>query len=423
MRVIDTCRSCSSINLTEFLDLGEQYLSDFRKDNSKPPKVPLVGLICDDCKLVQLRHTANSWDMYHENYGFKSGVSDSIKADLKDIVSTALEYHDEPKTWLDIASNDGTLLSFVPSSMHRTGVDPITKYCKEAEQHADKIVNAFFDAEYFSDYGTVGDRYYQHFDVITSISCFYDMDAPNKFVGDVAKVMSPKSIWVIQQNYLLPTLQLNAVDNFCHEHLEYYTLLSLEPLLERHGLEVIDLSTSMVNGGSLRTIVAKKGSYPTQDAVERQRTIELEYGLDTMEPYERFAKEVNNNLQLLKNTVDDINERGETVYILAASTRGSTIWQAAGITERDVPFAVERNPEKVGRYFNAVGMPIISEEQARESKPDYMIVGPWFFADEIVERERAYIESGGCLIVPLPELVTVNKDNMDEYLGNLAPNL
>lgn len=419
MRVANNCRSCGSKKLNEFLDLGDHYLSDFRPDDQKPPKCPLVGIICKDCMLVQLRHTAPSHEMYHENYGFKSGVSNSIKDDLKDIVSTALEYHDAPKKWLDIASNDGTLLSFVPNYIHRTGIDPITKYCKEAEAHADRIVNNFFNVEAFEFYdpGT-GERINEHFDIVTSISCFYDMDDPNVFVSGVAKVLSHDGVWVIQQNYLLPTLELNAVDNFCAEHLEYYTLLSLEPLLKRHGLEVIDLSTSMVNGGSLRTIVARKGVYPTQDSVERQRTIEKEAKLHTLEPYKRFAEEVHENLDDLKNLIDTINEDDGSVYILAASTRGATIWQAAGITEKDCPFAVERNPEKVGRKFSAVGMPIISEEQARKKKPTHMIVGPWFFSKEIVERERKYVEAGGALILPLPQVEIITKETIDDYLAS-----
>lgn len=396
MKTIVGCRSCSSSDLKEFLDLGEHYLSDFRKDTSKPEKCPLVGVLCVDCKLVQLKHTAPSSEMYHENYGFKSGVSNSIKDDLKDIVSTALEYHNAPKFWLDIASNDGTLLSFVPESIYRWGVDPITKYCKEATAHADAITNDFFRGN--------GVPRKHTFDIITSISCFYDMDNPNEFVADVKSILAPSGVWVIQQNYLLPTLQLNAVDNFCAEHLEYYTLLSLEPLLERHGLEVIDLSTSMVNGGSLRTIVARRGRYEVSPNVNQQRQIEEHFKLNEEETYFRFASEALSLTADLKKLVDEINEDGGIIYILAASTRGATIWQTAGLTVDDIPFAVERNPEKVGKYFSALGIPIISEKQARENKPDYMIIGPWFFADEIVERERDYLKSGGRLIKPLPVL-------------------
>jgi NDP-4-keto-2,6-dideoxyhexose 3-C-methyltransferase len=398
MRTITECRSCGSDKLKTIFDLGEQYVSDFRSDTSKPNKYPLVAVICEDCMLVQLRNTAPSGDMYHENYGFKSGVSDSIKRDLNDIVRLGLKYKPDVSNWLDIASNDGTLLSFVPKEYYRVGVDPIKKYCEEAAQHADLIVNDFFSAEASPE---------PDYDVITSISCFYDMDDPNKFVGDVASVLEERGIWIIQQNYLLPTLELNAVDNFCHEHLEYYTMLSLEPLLAKHGLEVIKVETSMVNGGSLRTVVAHKGAWAVDPSVAAQRVIEAEAELDTILPYERFAEAAMANLRDLKALVDKINARGEKVYILAASTRGATIWQSAGITEKDCPFAVERNPEKVGKYFSAVGMPIISEEQARADKPEYMLVGPWFFSSEIIDREDEYLRGGGSLIIPLPRLKIV----------------
>jgi SAM-dependent methyltransferase len=393
MKTITKCRSCDG-DIKEILDLGVQFTSDFRKDNSDTPAYPIVAVKCDKCHLVQLRDTTPSHEMYHDNYGFKSGVSNSIKDDLKDNVENALEFNPKAENWLDIASNDGTLLSYVPKSIYRVGIDPITKYCKMAEEHADLIVNNFFSAELLK---------YFKFDVITSISCFYDMDDPNAFVEGVASVLKKNGIWIVQQNYLLPTMQLNAVDNFCHEHLEYYTLLSMEPLLERHGLEIIDLSTSMVNGGSLRTIIAHKGQRPVLDSVANQRRIEKEYGLETDAPYERFANDVWKNLYDLKQFVIEAKKDNKSVAILAASTRGATIWQAANLGPEQIDYAIERNPEKVGKYFNAIHVPIISEEEARKRNPDYMIVGPWFFAQEIIDREKDYITNGGCLIVPLPK--------------------
>jgi NDP-4-keto-2,6-dideoxyhexose 3-C-methyltransferase len=230
------------------------------------------------------------------------------------------------------------------------------------------------------------------------------MPDPNKFVSDVKDSMHDKTVWVIQQNYILPTLQLGALDNFCHEHLEYYSLLSLENLLERHGLEVFDLRVSMINGGSIRTLVCKKGAYPVQDSVERQRTVELDAGLHTLEPYFKFAEQAENNIRNLREAVDELKREGKTVYILAASTRGATIWQAVGLSAEVCPFAVERNPAKVGKYFSALGIPIISEEEARERNPDAMLVGPWFFIDEVIDREQDYLNNGCLLIAPLPEV-------------------
>lgn len=396
MKTIEKCRVCGSTELTDVLGLGEQYVSDFRTDDSKPNAYPITVVVCEGCLLVQLRHTTPAGEMYHDNYGFKSGVSNSIKDDLKDVVFNAQAYKPNPKSWLDIASNDGTLLSFVPSHTYRVGVDPVGFLCKEALQHADVIRNEFFTADVFAKD--------TNFDVITSISCFYDMDDPNKFVSDVAKVLADDGVWAIQQNYLLPTMQLNAIDNFCHEHLEYYTLLSLENLLNKYDLEVFDISTSTVNGGSIRTMVAKKGVFPIEGSVAQQREIEKSARLHEVSTYLEFGKTAMGKVRQLRDLVLDLNSQGKKIAILAASTRGATIWQAAGFTSDEIVYAIERNPAKVGKYFSAIGVPIVSEEFAREDKPDYELLGPWFFAQEIVSREKEYLDSGGHIIVPLPEV-------------------
>jgi SAM-dependent methyltransferase len=333
--------------------------------------------------------------MYHERYGFKSGVNGTIRADLKSVVEDALGWFPDPRGWLDIASNDGTLLSNVPERVHRTGIDPVAKYCVEAEQYADRIVNDFFDQKHFRP---------GEFDVVTSVSMFYDLDDPNEFVNGVQRVLAEDGVWVIQQNYLLATLELGAVDNVCHEHLTYFSLLALEHLLDRHGLEVVDVSTSPVNGGSFRTVVARRGAYAVRSSVAAQRDRELDAAVDTIHPYRVFERRVRRNLADLKALIDGLNAQGKRVYIYGASTRGGTIWQAAGLTVDDLPKAVERNPEKVGKRIASIGVPIISEEQAREEHPEYMLVSPWFFRDEFVEREADYLASGGRFIWPLPRL-------------------
>lgn len=405
MKPIKVCRACQSERLVQFLDLGKQYLSDFREDYIKPPKYPLVAVICESCKLVQLKHTTPQIEMYHDRYGFKSGINDSIKADLDSIVTHAFQYNSDPHNWLDIASNDGTLLSFVPADVYRVGVDPVTFLCIEAEQHADVIVNDFFD----------GDSLGGEFDVITSVSCFYDMPDPSQFVKDVKQVLAKHGVWIIQQNYLLTTMELSAVDNFCHEHLEYYTLFSLEKLLERFGLEVNEVQTSMVNGGSIRTVVSHKGTFNIDGSVDEQRYKEMEFGITTLAPYKRFAEKVGQELTALKRLVNELNAQGKRVAIIAASTRGSTIWQSAELTSEDIVYAVERNPAKVGKIFSAIDIPIVSEKFAHEDNPEYMLVGPWFFAfPEIVQREREYIIGGGSLIIPLPKVEIINLENYRE---------
>jgi SAM-dependent methyltransferase len=394
-----TCRSCHSPELTEVLDLGSQYLSDFRDDDSRPPRWPLVLLLCGECGLVQLRDTTPRELMYHDRYGFRSGVNEAIRADLADVVDYARKNQPNAQGWLDIACNDGTLLSFVPNTFHRVGVDPVSTFEPLSRRHADRIVVDFFDPARFAAR--------ERFDVVTSISMFYDLDDPNDFVAGVAKMLAPDGIWVIQQNYALSMLRLGAVDNVVHEHITYWSLAALTRLLDRHGLEVNDVLESEVNGGSFRTLVSRRGSRPVAATVAARLADEAAAGLDKPAAWLDFAARVRKAFADLHHLVREINAAGKRCYIYGASTRGGTIWQAAGLTVADLPYAVERQAAKVGRKIASIGVPIISEAQARADHPDYMLVAPWFFRDVFVEREQDYLKSGGKLIFPLPDLEIV----------------
>ncbi|WP_213451573.1 class I SAM-dependent methyltransferase [Rhizomonospora bruguierae] len=399
-RVIDACRACGGRALVEVANLGEQYLSDFRDDEVRPPRYPLVAYWCAICSLLQLGHTAPAAEMYHPRYSFKSGVNPAIAADLADVVRYALAAKPDAEAWLDIASNDGTLLAAVPPAIYRVGVDPLAQFAEEAARHADRIVVSFFRPEFLPKW---------HFDVITSVSMFYDVDDPNAFVAGVRRVLAPDGVWVIQQNYVGSMLTAGSVDNISHEHLTYWSLRSLSRLLGRHGLEVVDVQLNPINGGCFRTLVCRKGDRPVQPSVAALAAAERAQGLERAETYWRFADRARDTLIELAALVAGINDRGERVYVYGASTRGGTLWQAAGLTERDLPFVVDRNPAKVGRRMSALGSLIISEEQARVARPQYLLVGPWWFADDFSERESEYLERGGKMIIPLPHLKVVGR--------------
>lgn len=399
---ITKCRSCDSKKLSNVLSLENQYLSDFRKDKIKPKQFPLDLIVCSKCRLVQLRHTTPSSLLYTERYGYRSGINQTMKDELKEIVTMALKRTNNkntPKTVVDIGANDGTLLSYYPKSYFRISVEPIKKLALESGKNSNVVVNDFFNYKSFEK--KVGKN--KKADIVTVISCFYDMEQPNKFIDDINSIMSPTGILIIQQNYLLEMLKLNSFDNIVHEHLEYYSLLSLENLLKKHELEVFDLELSNINGGSFRTYICKKGTKEINKSVIKQREIEKKYKLETLNVYKQFSKRVRDNARKLHDFIEKENKKGKTFYLYGASTRGNTLLQYFKLNNTLIKAAVERNPEKWGKFISSVTIPIISEEQARKEKPDYMLVLPWFFKDEFIKRESKYLKSGGHLIFPLPK--------------------
>lgn len=395
------CVACGSV--TELVNyLGNHRLPDFTKPGAPlPPVYPLNLVICPSCTLLQLNELTPRDRLYHERYGFKSGVNEAIRADLEDVVKSALDAHGKADSWLDIGSNDGTLLSFVPQAIRRTGIDPLSQFAEEAARYADRIIADYFHPGHFKT---------EFFDIITSVSMFYDLADPGQFADDVSDVLGSYGVWVIQQNYARDMIRQNAVDNVCHEHVTYFTVTALDKLLRRHGLEIFHVTYSPVNGGCFRAFVSHRGEHPVRLSVAIAIAREEAENLGRPSVWRRWAGDVRAELQ---RTMDFLTSRvirsGNKVYLYGASTRGGTFLQLMGAGPSVLPYAVERNPAKVGKVMAATGIPIISETQMRLDDPEYLLISPWFFKDIFVTREEAYLDAGGRMIFPLPHFDIVKR--------------
>lgn len=404
------CRSCKSSKLIDIFALGDQYLSDFvlQSTKKKPENYPLALVLCGDCTLLQLKHTTPPSSLYHDRYGYYSGISSTIRADLKDVVKNALSRVNPSSDdiLVDIGSNDATLLKYYTSLYQRVGFDPVSKFKKYYDEPNLSFVNDYFSYRSFS-----GRFPKQKAKVITVISCFYDLDDPNSFVEDLQKTLASDGLLIIQQNYLVGMLKQNAIDNVVHEHLEYYSLTSLTKLLNRHGLDVVDAQVNDINGGSFRVYVRH------MDTLKKMRLVEAKMKLHDRWTYYLFGMRVNQARKHLYEFVKKVTDEGKKVYLYGASTRVNTLLQYAGLDNKLLTAAVERNPDKFGKKIASIDLPIISEEQARKEKPDYMLVGPWFFREEICKREEEYVRNGGALLFPLPELYIYDQDKLRDSIG------
>lgn len=405
VKTIRKCRSCGSKKLNQILSLGKQSLSDFTTDNKKPPKYSLTLVLCTVCKLLQLKHTVSQALLYTERYGYKSGINQTMKNELKEIVSKTqkkIKRSKEKVIAVDIGANDGTFLSNYKKNVFKVGIEPIAKLAQECARHADIVINDYFNlGAYISKLNN------KKAHIITAISCFYDMEDPNTFLSDTKKMLHQDGILVIQQNYLVGMLKYNAFDNIVHEHLEYYSLLSLEHLLHRHDFEVFDVELSDVNGGSFRTYISHKHRKTIESSVDRIREYEKKLHLDKKLIYQQFAKRVKENKKKIYLLIKKLLKENKNIYVYGASTRGNTLLQYFNLDNSFIKAAIERNPEKWGKKIASVGIPIISENQARKEKPDYMFVLPWFFKDEFLSREKKYLQSGGHFIFPLPKVEVI----------------
>ncbi len=398
------CRSCYSQKLFNVISFGNLYLSDFVKNSKKPPKYPLVLVLCQNCSLLQLKHTTPSHLLYTDNYGYKSGINQTMKDHLKEIVEESLKRINKNKkiVAVDIGANDGTLIKNYAKNVYKVAIEPIGKLAKESRKYADIVINDFFSYDSYKKYLSN-----KKADLITAISCFYDMEDPNKFLHDITRILKEDGVLVIQQNYLKLMLEQNAFDNVVHEHLEYYSLISLQNLLDRHNLQVFDVEVNNINGGSFRTYICFKSKKKISTTVKKLLKEETDLNFKRKKIYKDFAIRVRKNKLVLKKFIKKETGKGRKIYVYGASTRGNTLLQYFNLNKKTIPYAVERNSEKWGKRIASTGISIISENEARKKMPHYMLVLPWFFKEEFLKREKKYLDNGGHFIFPLPEFEVI----------------
>jgi len=416
MRIRTTCRVCQG-SLEPIFSLGEQYISNFLPPQQPDgPKAPLELALCSLCKLLQLRHTVPG--EFYQHYWYRSGTNQTMRSALADIANTAERLMNlrAGDAVLDIGCNDGTLLaSYKTQGIYRVGFDPAENLAVVSRKVADRVISSFFGSEAFQGDPELKNRRPK---VVTSIAMFYDLEDPNTFVADIKRVMDPDGLWVVQMSYLPLMLQQNDFGNICHEHLEYYSLQSLEYLLNLHDFVLVDVELNDVNGGSFRAYIRNREADPNafSDTSHRQlaaarmsalRDNETNMEFDKIKPYREFADRVEQIKRDVSTFVRDQVDGDKKVFVYGASTKGNTMLQYFGLNHCLITAAAERNPDKWGKVTVGTRIPIVSEDEARHSKPDYFLVLPWHFLNEFREREKDYLVSGGRFIVPLPHFALI----------------
>lgn len=398
---ISNCRISGSTNLKTILNLGYMSLSGVFPTSTTTPVTsgPMTLVVCPDSGLVQLGQNYNLDEMYGMNYGYRSGLNQSMVKHLTDKVAylQTIKSIGPESTVIDIGGNDGTLLkAYAIDGLTRVCFDPTaSKWSKYYEGTDITVHSGFFDGN--SNYSA---------DIITSISMFYDLPNPNQFVQDVKASLASAGIWHSEQSYLPSMIKARSFDTICQEHLEYYTLTVVNNLLEANGMRIIDVQFNDINGGSFAFTAGHAEYDHAINVAEIDKVLQAEAIADWSNPasYKEFIADISEARKNLTHLIKKLNSSGKKVAALGASTKGNVLLQWCGLTNNDIAFISDVNPLKWGCYTPGSGIPIISEKSAAAERPDYMLVLPWHFKKGIIEREQTFLSQGGKLIFPLPYL-------------------
>jgi len=398
--------------MKEIFTLGNLYVSDFIAEG-EPPRGGQVEmkLVWDESRNAPRLEEITPPEFMYGQYWYRSGTNFTMTNELAGIVESVKSVYKlkDGSVWLDIACNDGTLLSFVPKTCQRVGIDPVDdSYVAESIKHADVIVQDYFNASAYNN------RVLDKASVVTIIAMFYDLEDPEAFLGDVYSVMEDDGLLVVQMSYTPLMINQMAFDNICHEHLYYHSLESIRGIFERGGFKIVDTQLNDINGGSFRVYAMKDvgdekkfGTQPYRDVcaarVNSLLAYERENNYNTPEVWGPFYE----NLQALKKETYDFivseKAKGKKIWGYGASTKGNTLLQYFGLDHTLIDGIAERSPYKFGLKTIGTEIPIFSEEEMRAANPDYLLVLPWHFINEFVQREQEYLKAGGKFIVPCPK--------------------
>ncbi len=403
MAEITACRSCGGDVLEPVLDLGHTPLADRllkREQLSQPePVFPLQVAFCPSCSLMQILETVPPEALFCDEYPYYSSFSPKLLEHSRENVSNLIKGRNLTGDSLvvEIASNDGYLLkNYVEAGIPVLGIDPADGPAKAAEAIAVPTLNEFFTAELaekLQDQSKLAD-------VIHANNVLAHVADTNGIVKGIATLLKETGTAVIEAPYVRDLIDKCEFDTIYHEHLCYFSVTAVDHLFRRHGLYLNRVERIAIHGGSLRLFAGK------QEAVEESVKVilaeERELGMDRIDYYRDFSRRVEAVKEELSSMLADLKARGSRIAAYGAAAKGSTLINYVDIGTDTVDFVVDRNVHKQGRYMPGKHLPVLEPEAIQKEMPDYVLLLPWNFADEIFRQQNAYQQAGGKFIVPIP---------------------
>ena len=414
------CRNCKNRLTLKIVNIGSQPISSvfYSKKKIKLKKYPLDLYICENCDLIQFKNLAPLDDMYGTTYGYRTSLSkymiNHIKEKYKKLINK--KFLKKNSKILDIGSNDGTFLNFFAHNkkLFLLGVDPSAKKFKDFYNKNIKLLINYFSLDsakkIMKEYNAKNS-----FSLISSFAMFYDIEDPNGFCKAINLLLSKNGKWISEFSYFPLLLKNLTYDQICHEHVTYYTLTTFKKVIEKNGMKIQDIRFNEINGGSIEVTCIQKNCSEKINLNEINKCLEDEKKIN-LNSYKMLEKRIDNTKNILNLFLN--NMKNDEIIAYGASTKGNIVLNHCNITEKQIKYICDANPEKIGRYTPGSNLKIISKKKMRKLKPKYLLVLIWSFRKEVIQQEINYIKSGGTLIFHLPIFHIINKYNYKQFLND-----
>ena len=399
------CRVCNS-PLIEFFSLGQMPLvNSFLRDEEEFLDEEKYGLsvgFCPKCYLIQLINTVPPEKLFR-NYIYFSSISQLFLKHCEETANylTKKLNLSSKSLVLEIASNDGAQLQFFKKlGIQILGVDPAQNIAKAASQKGIPTIPEFFNHSFAK---KLKEKKKIQADLVFGSNVLAHVPEIVDFVKGVVMILKPKGTAVFEFPYIGGLME-KKFDIIYHEHVFYYSLLSLRNLFKKADLEIYDVEMTSMQGGSLRIFVSRHGNFEINTNVKNLINKELKNGFDKLETYQDLDTKVINLKNELLNSLNIFKKEGKKIAAYGAPAKGNVLLNYFGIGKQYLDFIVDKSEAKQGLYTPGTHLLIYSPDKIYQEKPDYLLILCWNIADEILEQLKDYHIKGGKFIIPVPEI-------------------
>jgi SAM-dependent methyltransferase len=398
------CLSCGEPLRQTFVDLGMSPLCESyvrAEDLNRVERFyPLHAHVCGRCFLVQLEEYVSPEEIFTE-YAYFSSFAESWVEHMRRYADSICERLQlGPRSFVvEVASNDGYLLQhFVEKGIPVLGIEPAANVARVAVERGIPTLVKFFGERTARELG-------RQADLVCGANVLAQVPDPNDFVRGLQVLLKPGGVVTIEFPHLMRLMAENQFDTIYHEHFSYFSFVSAERIFAAHGLTLFDVEELPTHGGSLRVYARHTAdtSRPVTPRAEDLRQRETEAGLLSLETYAHFGEQVKETKRKLLAFLIEAKRAGKTIVGYGAPGKGNTLLNYCGIGTDFIDFTVDRSPYKQGKFLPGTHIPIHHPDRIREARPDYVLILPWNFQDEIVRQMAHVREWGGKFVVPIPE--------------------
>jgi len=408
-RKLRECRLCNNSNLFEVMNFKNIPLANnLLIKKKKVKKYPLKLNLCKNCGHLQLSISVKPEKMFR-NYLYMTNTSKQNSIHFKEYSRALINKYNKfnkskestKKKILDIASNDGTFLSFFNKNFFfRLGIDPAKNLKKISEKKGINQISEFFSYKRSiflkKKFGT--------FNIITANHVCAHVDNLNDFFYGIKNLLSPKGMFAFEVSYRGCVVQNNTFDIMYHEHIDYHALKPLNIFLKKHQLNIYDFEIVNAQGGSLRIYATKEKNKSINQKIIRQISYEKKLKLFSKKKYQDFTKKIKNLSRNLKKILIDLRKKNKIVLGYGAAAKTTILLNVFRINEKLIKYVLEDNDLKVEKFIPGVGIKIISSNKINNIKPEYLVIFAWNYSDFIIKKNLKYKRYGGKFIIPFPKI-------------------